>query len=269
VPKRTFIKGRWRRAALIGVVAVVTAAAVAVGGFLYLRSRDQATPLSTDAAVQRFRGDGASPSSPTATRSMPAEGVYVYATSGGEQVDALGGLRHDYPPETTVTIRYHGCGVLFRWDALVERWDERVTCPAEAGSQVQTFSSRHEFFGRADQRDLAFEPGNVACPAPLPGTTWTFRGSGSDTNVDGKGEVVGLPTVRVDDRPIETIRVRVTVRSEGNARGTSQRDSWLRMSDCLLVRESARTDSLADSPLGSVRYTEDYELRLQTPTPRK
>ncbi len=60
---------------------------------------------------------------------LPEPGVYTYATSGRESIDALDGRHHDYPGQTTITVRHDGCGAVFDWRPLAERSDDMVICP--------------------------------------------------------------------------------------------------------------------------------------------
>ena len=270
MPQRTFIqlgiRRRWVR-----ILAYVAAIAVLVGvlagaGLAYVRSRDHATVVSVDEARNDFRRDPGGGSD--IDRPRPPAGVYVYETSGYEEVDALGGARHDYPPETTITIRHDSCGVERRWEVFAERWDERTSCPTNAGEEQRTFTTRHEFFGQGDTRSFRFSAGSLAVPADsAPGTAWTLEAVADDGSFSGDGTVVSVETLRIDGEDVETIHVRVTTRTVGSARGESVRESWVRATDGLLVREEARTESSTDSPLGTVAYVEVYEILLRSLTP--
>jgi len=59
-----------------------------------------------------------------ATKKSIEDGVYVYDTKGFEQTNALGGARHDYPAESTITVQHGGCGWTTRWQPLQERWEQ-------------------------------------------------------------------------------------------------------------------------------------------------
>src|SRR5882672_2094083 len=169
------------------LIAVGILILVIDGGILFARSRDSAAPVTAAAAVARFRGEARTPSVSSTTTStvattttsvrpvaspgrrevrpgaapgapsagprpaeplLPSEGVYVYATTGRENVDILGGTQHDYPSETTITVRHEGCGMRDRWDALQGRWDARHYCAAEQGLAIRDVIQHHEFYGR-------------------------------------------------------------------------------------------------------------------------
>ena len=78
---------------------------------------------------------------------LPAPGVYVYTTTGGDSVDALGGVSHDYPASTTITVTLADCGVLQRWDVAAERWEAWQRCLTDGEVAETRRTTYDEFFG--------------------------------------------------------------------------------------------------------------------------
>src|SRR6266540_4252461 len=220
------MRTRWRLSiAVADVVVLVTAI-----GFVSLRT---ARPLSIDDAVRRFRAtqtdadvtvgptqasdstDQAGGRRESAARkaslnvslprrarspgasALPREGVYAYATSGWEQVSIPGG-RHDYPESTTITLRHGGCGTITRWDALVERWDERETCPSPAGEQLRSLTSYHEFFRHGERLTYRCSPGSLARPAiASKGERWGGSCTSDGSTATFQGVVIGRERLSV------------------------------------------------------------------------
>ncbi|MFQ5558043.1 MAG: hypothetical protein ACE5GB_11120, partial [Acidimicrobiales bacterium] len=170
----TGLRHRWLWA-LLGVVVVLAVAAIV--GFVVWR--DTATPVSVSEAVETFRADppetstraddearvaatapvrlGGQQTDP-APGDLPPSGVYVYRTTGGEEVDALGGTRHDYPAETTITVRSGGCGAVHRWHALEERFEEWEVCRRDGTLVMPWFTAFHQFFGTDDRQEFTCDP---------------------------------------------------------------------------------------------------------------
>lgn len=217
---------------------------------------------------------------PAATTSQPppqhtadpgplAEGVYVYDTTGYEELD-VGGARHDYPAQTTITVTRVGCGLRLRWQPLRERWDERDVCPSPEGERLVAFRSHHEFFGRTDDRDFACEPGALARPArPTPGTTWSNRCRAGETLATTTGRIVGPEVVDVGGEKVEVVHFVLESRIEGDGTGTARSEVWAVWETGLVVRQSTTVDSAQRAPVGTVGYRERFELRLQSLTPRR
>ena len=131
---------------------VVAVGAVVAWNLLF---SDSTRALGVDEAVERFRSSttvaGSGPTvatNPTTTvaattipastttlppRTTPTLGVYVYATTGDEAIDALTGVHHTYPAQTTITVVPGGCGVQLRWAPLVERYEQWDECPSPDG----------------------------------------------------------------------------------------------------------------------------------------
>lgn len=200
---------------------------------------------------------------------VPA-GVYRYDTEGFEEVDALGGARHDYPATSTVTYSRRGCGTEQRWQPLEERVGVTLQCAGPDGDEIRSTYQEREFFGQRQSESYACSPGTLAVPRdPRPGQTWQGRCSSDDSTVDLAGSVVALEELVVDGTPVPVVRIRVTGTLTGSTRGRSDREAWLARRDGLLVQMVASTDTLADSPGGEIRYRESYRLRLQSLTPRR
>lgn len=287
---------RSRIASLIAAVSVLFLAA----GFVYLRGGS--TPVPVDSAVDRFRlrtqslvpvpnetttprptettaagvvrppdpsGAATEEARPRGVRPRPAEGVYVYATTGGDEVDVLGGSRHTYPDETTITVRHDGCGLVERWDALEERWDERESCRTDAGDALRRTTSHHEFFGRADTRTLRCD--GLTYPASArPGDSWPMTCASENTTAHLRLEAVGWEDIEISGQAVRTLHVRVRTRITGEQEGTGTRDVWGSVDTGLAVRERSTLTTYSNQPVfGRTRYHESYEIRLLSLEPRR
>lgn len=214
----------------------------------------------------------AAPPQPAAeprSRQVPV-GVYSYATEGYEEVDALGGARHDYPAATTVTYTREGCGTQERWQPLEERVGVALQCDGPGGSELRSSFQQREFFGQEQSKTYRCDPGVPVLPRdPRPGQSWRGRCSSGDSELALAGRVVALERLDVGGTPVPVARVRLAGTVTGSVRGRTDREVWLSLADGLLVRAVADTDTLADTAGGTVRYRERYTLRLTSLQPRR
>lgn len=212
---------------------------------------------------------------PAPARAAPAgdqvqPGVYRYDTSGGEEVDVLGGARHDYPASTTITYSRAGCGTEERWQPLEGRVGVTRQCEGAKGSEVRQTYQEREFFGQSQNKSYTCDPGVLVRPrTPRPGATWTGRCASDDSTIDLTTRLVGVDRLDVGGTSVEVLHLRIAGVLTGSTRGRSDREVWLRSNDGLLVQATGDTDTEADTSGGAVRYQEQYRLRLQSLTPRR
>lgn len=164
---------RWSAAGLVVVgLGFVTAQ------HLHLFSGTDSTALPASEAEQRYDDSASSTSSgpgtsPTTTVGrLPASGVYMYATTGRDSVDALNGAHHDYPATTTITVMPTPCGVQQRWDILEQRWQEWQRCTDGLGISETGRTNYDEFFGQSQTDSWLCtgaprDPPHVAHPVEL------------------------------------------------------------------------------------------------------
>ena len=198
----------------------------------------------------------------------PEEGVYQYATDGGEGVAVPNGSR-EYPERTTISVTEDGCGYVERWSVLDERWDERETCTGdEAGLASQT--SFREFFGvEQEHRFVCDEQQPPGEQAQEPGASWEITCEAEDTRLDGTIEVVGLEVLEVGGTEVPTVHLRLDGEVSGDLEGRQQTERWVAPDHGgLLIREESQTRATVSSPMGDVDYREDYRLDLLSLRPR-
>jgi hypothetical protein len=231
----------------------VTLGAVAV--VVWIAALDTTTPVSRDDIV-----------------SLPGEGgeggeVYSYRTVGFEGIDALGGARHEYPETTFLTIREGVCGPIARWDALRERWAESGHCRVDGGLTLERTGSYHRWFGQGDLQSHACAGSGIVIPLETRPLTTTFTCVSGDKVEEITWEVVGADTVDVGDEAVDVVMVRTVSRLSGSSRGEDIIETWYLPGTALVVRRISSTDSVSDSLLGEVEYTERYEIVLTSLTP--
>lgn len=201
------------------------------------------------------------------------EGVYVYATTGYETADAgVSKARHDYPPTTTMTVTHdgNGCGSHIRWDATADRWDDVHDCVSSASSTTTEYATYHRFFGQEERRD--YRCGPTAYLRPPPGTTrWSFDCATADrkARTHTEGRVVGTEPVTVGGARVEALHVRFDTTLSGSSRGSNPVDYWLALKEPYVLRKTWRVDADVDTAFGSIRYHEEYDVRLTSRTPRR
>ena len=282
---------RARRWLVIGGTSVVVLVVGAVLAWNLLFS-DSTRALGVDEAVERFRSSttvaATAPTTATSevttappstvastvaatTTTVPAlttpqPGVYVYATTGDESVDALTGAHHTYPEQTTISVVASGCGVRLRWAPLVERYEEWDVCPTPDGGLVTTgYTSYHTFFNQVEDDHYVCPAGTVYLPAtPVPGSTWTVSCTHENTLDTTVWTVVGREPVVVGGVTVDAVHVHGTDGSTDPDGSTTQTtiDVWLRPSDGLTLKRLEDGSSTTKSPIGDVHYREHIELQL-------
>ena len=274
-------------------------AAVTVAGGAYLGHRlatgGDVTEVGVDEALERFRDQiGATSTSAPATpttdtveaqpattaiersspttgpdvvTSLPAPGVYQYATTGFDRIDALSGARHEYPSITTVTVVSHDCGVRLRWDVAVERWDSWDWCLDGDAIRQTGWVGYHEFFDVAGQNDYTCDGDPRPLDAPA-GTTWSMTcRMGDRTTSRFTGIVIDRTTRIVADTSIPVLHLRYDVDVIGESTGTQTVEGWYRTTDGLPVREQLTISTRQSTVIGTTNFDETYTVDLLTPTP--
>jgi hypothetical protein len=257
--------------AAIGVIVVVGVVAVFV-----VLTRDSTTVLDVDEARAAATTTTVASSDVTGTTMVggtpttPAVGgnlvVYVYEMSGFEAIDALTGAKHEYPSETYLTIQSGGCGQIWRWQAIEERWSSWEVCdPVQL--TVAGFDSFNKWFGVEDLQHYRCDESASYLP-PSPDTdTWSFVCSTEDIQQTTAAEVIGTETLDVGDQQVDTIHIHYVDTLTGNSTGGSETERWVRLDDPLVIKEVGSTASASNSPIGTVNYTEQYEMNLESLDP--
>ncbi|MEX1105739.1 MAG: hypothetical protein WEB78_06030 [Ilumatobacteraceae bacterium] len=273
-----------RTTVLISVAVLITSG----GAYLGHRIADggKITEVGVNEALDRYREQTATtPSAPPDTASpgtvqaatttaaapvtvsLPAPGVYQYATTGFDQIDALTGARHDYPAVTTITVVPYGCGVRLRWDIAVERWDSWDWCLDNNAIRQTGLVGYHEFFGTSGRNDNTCS----GDPRPLdasPGTTWTMRcHMGDRTTSTFTGTVIERTTRSVAGTTIPVLHLRYEVDVTGESTGSQTVEGWYRSTDGLPVREQLTITTKQDTVIGTTNFDETYTIDLMTPVP--
>lgn len=217
------------------------------------------------------RPSASGPSEPPAPHlTVPEEGVYTYATDGGESVDSLGGARHDYPDETTITVRRTGCGYTARWEPLRERWEEFDICRDDDRAWMRTITVYHEFFGHGMRHDyVCGESATIAEASSQAGQRWTWECRSDHGSMTTVVEIVGFATRDVGGQPVEAVHVRQRSTMDGDVRGTREADVWYARGSGLELEGTYETDSTVDTPMGPSRYVERFSRTLTDLDPRR
>lgn len=254
------------------------ASTTATGAGEAARTGEHAT-LAVPQPVSQPEGPGTGPIVRNATDAVaglvaagsqagPRPGVYVYATSGFEEV-SVASTRHTYPAETTMTVTPGSCGAEVRWDVFEERWDRWTLCTPGAQIEVREFETYHEFFEQVERRTYACAPGTDFRPADAKvGTRTTGRCESHGAVVDMTATVTAIEDVVVGSTRVSAVRVRLDEMLSGDTRGTRSSDSWYAADSGLLIRRIAKTSVDTKAVFGDTHYSEELTLDLTDLEPR-
>jgi hypothetical protein len=262
---------RWARRvgmAVVGVLAV-TGLAKAV-----IEIRDRADPVDVDALAASFEEET------LAGPGRLSTGLWAYNAGGSENIDLLGGALHEFPPVVAQSVVDTPCGQTIDVQLFEQRRDTLELCRDDQGRLVfDRLVTQHEFVGVRDVTSTSeCDPVPVWWPGiePVPtGETSSDCRSSSDMAGDiasvVRHRVLGRDEVRVGDVEVPAVHVRLTceVGTHTDAtRGSYAADLWFGIEDPVILRRTldARVDS--DTPLGRVRLEEQFDIVVQSLTPR-
>jgi len=230
------------------------------------------TPVTVGPSADSTVPATAPPTTPTTGAPRPLElpqpGVYRYATSGQEEIDAVGGARHDYPPETTITLTPAGCGVRLQWDALRERRETWELCVGTGGIELQPDAVQyHEFFSQPQEHAVECDRTAVLVPLdPDSAPATQLRCTVAGEPWFPTWEVLERTTREVAGSEIEVVHVQMTVRDDDEYWETTTID-WFLGPTGLPVVVRGETSSKTSTLVGDVTYSEQYDLSLASLTP--
>jgi hypothetical protein len=200
------------------------------------------------------------------------EGVYVYATTGYETADAgVPTARHDYPAQTTMTVTHSGgCGAHVRWDATADRWDDVADCVSANASRITAYTSFHKFFGQSERRDYTCSGTSyLRPPSTKPGYRWSFDCVTKGAKAHTDAVLAGIERVSAGDGMVNALHVKFDTTLTGNSRGTNPTEFWIVVDQPFVVRQAGRVDADVTTEFGTIRYHEEYDLRLTSRQPRR
>jgi hypothetical protein len=251
------------------IIWLAAAGAVVLAGLLLFRSwllRDDTAPVSVGKVVEQYHGERAATTTLPAGVKIPKAGVYTFATDGFEKTDLLGGSRHDYPAQTTITIRPTDCGFEQTWTALDKRSEAWTYCAVPDALRPTDFHDVHNFYAHNDDRTYTCAGG--ALPLKPGGDPVTITCTKQGTTRVDHVKAIGADTIAVGGTGVATVHLRTTTRMSGSTVGTATFDSWLDRVTGLPVRITADVDNKSDTPIGAkVHYLEQYELKLSSADP--
>jgi hypothetical protein len=297
----------WRRPVVI--IPLILLVLIAAAGTFVLTQRNVSTEVPLAKVVERFearqpevtqdtdveaieqdeearRSTAASPGSTTSESgdvaavaelppdedpyTIPEEGVYIYATSGGEEI-SLFGARHTYPSRTFATIRHFGgCRWEQRIDVIEEHTDVRKLC-SRPDEMLQVAQARYvTFFGQREGGELVCEPWvSLHALEEDKGrqTTGVCRGAEGEAHLTRT--FVGIEPFVIEGEIEQAVRISTVGKISGTHRGTSHDEMWLSRKSGLPFRWERTVDVVSSAYGANVRYTEDASFVLQSLDPQR
>lgn len=243
---------------LLGAVAVAGLGGARASRILF---GDQRKAASIESALRRFRENDRD--------AKELEGVYVYATTGGESIDVLGGAHHRYPARTSITARRIPCGLELAWAALERRTTTWTLCSTGAGIELRRVEHRHAFFWQSDRTSYACTGAVLVATNGATAAGHDFTCTSAKAAASGKALLVGPETIDVGGTAVATIHARTAGTVSGANLGTESADWWLDTATALPVRIVLQSRASRKTVVGRAHYTEDADLRLLSLRPER
>lgn len=273
---------RHRRWPWIVVAAVLGALVVVVGipTVLFL-TREDPGARSAQEALDEFRSESTAPRAADGAR-HPEVGVYTARGEGREAV-SFPPMSQDDGDEMPMTVFDEGDGCWgLRIDFNVAHWQRWRFCPTEEGTWIETAgwtSQRWDVGAMTIENLTTFEcptPAVVFDPRATPGTTWSHRCEGGNSQIEGltisEGPYELLATdeeLQIGDTRVTADRYRRTRTLSGGQVGTQIEEVWLLVDTGLPVRAERNVRVDTDTPVGAITYTEEGWWQLDSLSPTR
>jgi hypothetical protein len=252
---------RWLSVLVLAIVIVASAGGTAWA----LVFRTVASPVGLREALRMYRKEQTAKVLDSLRAHLPAPGVYIYRTSGGESLSFLG-VSRDFPSRTSMVVADDRCAMV-SWLPLAEHTETTTMCATPGGGLRLPRLVTFESIAGSETTSTVRCPATAWLLPPDPSKGMHWRASCSldspRERVSMTGVALGPTTMAVGGRAVEVDHVRVDLRYEGAQSGTNPTDFWVVPSTGLIVRER----ELVSADEGSVHYGETMDAVLTGLTP--
>lgn len=229
-----------------------------------LRTAGESTKVATTSTTAVRTPSVTSPKRAAPAGLVTAQpGVYVYDTTGQEQVNKPDKTTHTYPHRSTVTASGSPCDASLLWQPIEGRSLEITGCYDQGAFRVTGMSTTQTFFGYRTSSVYTCPGKNIAMPAsPKADSSWHFACDAARSHAAIAVTVVGTEARTVENTTLQTWHVRFDTDLTGATRGTESYDFWFSSRDALPIAINSATDVMQDTSFGSVHYVESFALSL-------
>jgi hypothetical protein len=247
-----------------GFTVVIVALAAGVWFFLL---RNTATPIDLSQALRLYR-QGQASGSVSDDSQLPPPGVYRYRTAGGERLN-IGGISRTFPSTTDLIVTDATCSTL-TWEPFVQHVEGLVEChQPNSALSISSIPSSEEIAGIQASSDIRCPSGSYFVPPdPRPGEKWSATCHAQNLSVALSGQIIGMSAVVVGGHRVPALRTRLNFTYSGAESGVNPNEYWVLMPEGMILRQSETVAMRQQTgPLGSVRYSENLGISLESLTP--
>lgn len=265
---------RLRTALIVGAGLLVVILALAAGSFVF---RSQPGPRSISSAARAFAATTTTVPDPKAF-ALPPAGVYQASGSGFERIAVPSDTIND-SAVMPVSVSYlpGGC---WRWrlDFNTAHWHEYDFCPTDGRLLLQSQKNSLTLnFGFVSISNLAqftcSPPSPIVVESPRAGEVFPFRCTGSNsgvagtTTVSGLVRVIGLRSLQVGARTVQSIEMNRQQTIAGGQSGTLNETWWFATTSGMPLAEARDYHLTTSSPIGNIAYVETGSWHLDSMVP--
>ena len=265
MPVLRSVMRHWVWTLVVVIVAVVLCSAAWVWFFVL---RTPATRVGVSQALRTYRAEQRSGTAGAATH-LPPSGVYQYQTSGGEQL-SMAGISRPFPGNSELIVTDDAGCTTMKWEPLVQHTEGWVACRQRDGALSITSAPSYEQIAGTQNTTVIRCPAGMYFlpPDPRTGERWRTTCHSPGETVVFSGEVLGTGSVKVGSVDVPALHTEILLTFSGTESGTNPNTFWISSDDGLILSQEETADfSQKVGPLGSVRYTEQMQIRLKSTVP--
>ena len=219
--------------------------------------RTVASPVGLREALRMYRKEQAGKVVASLRNRLPAPGVYLYRTTGGEGLSLMG-VQRSFPSTTSMIVAEGRCATV-SWVPLTQHTESTTLCGGTDGALSVPRLVTDESIAGTTTTSTVRCPATAYLlpPAAHPGQRWgaTCSLTSPAEKVSMAGVASGPATVVVGGHRVAVEHTRFTLSFHGTAGGTNPTDFWIVPSSGLIVRER---ESVGMTQSG-VRYSESMD----------
>jgi hypothetical protein len=251
---------------LLSVLILAFVIVSSAGGTAWaLVFRTVSSPVGLREALRMYRREQTEKMLSALRDHLPAPGVYMYRTAGGESLSLMGVAR-TFPTTTSMIVEDGSCATI-SWVPITQHTETMTECPGvNGGFSVPRLVTTESIAGSDTTSTVQCPATAYLVPASVTtGQKWaaTCALQSPNEKVVLDGEALGPATVTVGGQAVTVEHTRFTLTFDGTQAGTNPTDFWIVPTSGLIVQEKEEVRVTS----GGVHYSENMVSTLTSLKP--